>query len=74
MALAQAHLHRHGGTATCRKTIAGHDGKGVIQWARWHNSDGRTWNGSVYPFEGHIVIRQDVARIKDPRVVVVMGS
>ena len=49
MALSQAHLHRHGGTATCRKTIAGHDGKGVIQWARWPNNDGQTWNGSCHP-------------------------
>ena len=34
MALAQAHLRRHGGTATGTKTIAGHDGTGVIQRAR----------------------------------------
>ena len=40
MALAQAHLHRHGGPATCTKAIAGHDGTGVIQRARWHNNDG----------------------------------
>jgi len=31
MALAQAHWHRHGGTAMCTTTIAGHDGIGVIR-------------------------------------------
>jgi hypothetical protein len=40
MALAQVHLRRHGGTATGTKTIAGHDGTGVIQWAQWHKNDG----------------------------------
>jgi hypothetical protein len=40
MALAQAHLHRHGGPAKGTKTIAGHDGTGVIQWARWHKNNG----------------------------------
>ena len=40
MALAQAHLHRHGGTAMGTKTIAGHDGTGVIQRVRWHRNDG----------------------------------
>ena len=40
MALAQAHLRRHGGTATGTKTVAGHDGTGVIQRARWHKNDG----------------------------------
>ena len=40
MALAQAHLHRLSGTATCTKTIAGHDGTDVIRQARWHNNDG----------------------------------
>ena len=40
MALAQAHLHRHGGRATGTKTIAGHNGTGVIQRARWHKNDG----------------------------------
>jgi hypothetical protein len=40
MALAQAHLRRHGGPAMGTKTIAGHDGTGVIQRARWHKNDG----------------------------------
>ena len=33
MALSQAHWHRHGGTAVCTTTIAGHDVTGVIRQA-----------------------------------------
>ena len=38
MAMAQGHLHRHAAMYT--KTIAGHDGAGVVQPARWRNNDG----------------------------------
>jgi hypothetical protein len=49
MSLAQAHLHRHAAMYT--KTIAGHDGTGVIRQAQWHNNNGigtmeRAWRMS----------------------------